>query len=192
MFGNLFGRKKREEDHGTTSSGADGSGYSVAAMLDMAREKELFDEDGEFPMIPELLPVFAKATKFFLNTIQSAPPMYLETFMHHSCRYLWGKSVEAAFLWAKSPDGFISINFEPGEMANETISTDLPQYLEKIVLSSMDDFLPYFKAHQHAMMANQHNMRPADMQKEIADTLDYFPRIGIAYAISKGYHETRW
>lgn len=192
MFGKFFGRKRQEKRAESTSSGMSTSGYSVEAMLGVARRNALFDEEGEFPMIPELLPVFSKASKFFLTTIQSAPPMYLETFMHHSCRYLWGKSVEAAFLWAKSPDGNISINFEPGEMAREILTTELPQHLEKIVLSSLDGFLPYFKAHQQAMMANQHSMRPVQIQKEITDTLEYLPRIGLAYAISKGYHETRW
>jgi len=86
----------------------------------------------------------------------------------------------------------IAINFEPGDMANQTISTDLPQELESIVISSMDESAPYFQAHQNAMLKNQSGMSPDSMSREIAVTLEYFPRIGMAYAVKKGYTETVW
>ena len=167
-------------------------GYSLSAMLEEAERNGLYQDEESFPIIPEVLPTFDKASEYFLNIVESQEPRMLETFMHHSCRYLWGKAVEAAFLWAKSIDGKISINFEAGEMANETITTDLPEELEAIVVSSMDEFLPYFKAHQDAIMVNQSSMSPNHMGKEMAVTLQYFPRIGMAYAISKGYHEAAW
>jgi hypothetical protein len=167
-------------------------GYSLCAMLDEAKRNGLYEDDDNIPIIPEVLPIFSKASNHFMCIIQSQDPRFQETLMHHSCRYLWGKSIEAAFLWAKSPDGNISINFEAGEMAKQTITTELPEQLERIVISSIDDFVPYFKAHQNAMIANQSMMTPDSMIREIAVTLEYFPQIGLAYAIAKGYHETVW
>jgi predicted transcriptional regulator len=110
----------------------------------------------------------------------------------YAFRYLWGKAIEAAFLWAKSPDGKISINFEAGEVAKQTIETNLPEKLEKFVKAKMDEFLPYFKAHQAAMIQHQCYMTPDHIAREIALTLEYLPRIGMEYAISKGFHEMKW
>ena len=192
MLPRFFGRNGQDQRSEADPSRTARLGNSLCAMLDEAKRNELYGKDEDFPTIPELLLPLSRGSNHFLGILQSQEPRLLETLMHHSCRYLWGKAVEAAFLWAKSPDGKISINFEPGEMANQTITTDLPQELESIVVSSMDDFLPYFKAHQNAMITNQANMSPEQRGKEIAVTLEYIPRIGLAYAIHKGYHETVW
>ena len=192
MSGRLFGKRGGSQPEQPDPSRGARLGYSLCAMLDEAKRNGLYQEEDNFPIIPEALPLFSKASDHFLNIIQSHDPHLLETLMHHACRYLWGKAIESAFLWAKSPDGNISINFEPGEMANQTIATDLPTELEEIVKSSMDDFLPYFEAHQNAMIQHQSKMTPHHMEREIAVTLEYLPRIGMAYAISKGYHETAW
>ena len=42
------------------------------------------------------------------------------------------------------------------------------------------------------MSSHRKQMSPDHMGREIAVILEYFPRIGMAYAISKGYHETAW
>ena len=167
-------------------------GYSLCAMLNLAKENGLFEEEATFPVIPEALPLFSRASQHFCSIITSQDPTALETMMHHTCRYLWGKAIEAAFLWAKSPDGNISINFEPGEIANQTITTDLPAELEATVQSEMGAFLPYFEAHQQAMLTHQSDMVGEQFESEIAVTLDYFPKLGMAYAIMKGYHEMQW
>lgn len=192
MFGKLFGRKRHDKSVGAVATGTGASGRSLSLIIDMAEKNGLIGPNGDFPAIFEIMNASGKASEMLLNILRSAPPMYRETLMHHSCRYLWGKTVEAVFLWAKNPHGNITINFEPEEMARQTLSTQLPQHLEEIVLSSMDDFLPYFQMHQAAMMANQHKMRPEEVQKEIQDTLEFFPHIAMLYAIRKGYHETCW
>ena len=103
------------------------------AMLEVAKKHDLYQVEENFPIIPEALPIFSKASAFFLSINESCEPENLEGLMQLTSQYLWGKGVEAAFLWAKSTDGNISINFEPSEMINQTICTDLPEELEKIV-----------------------------------------------------------
>jgi hypothetical protein len=192
MFDRFLGRNKPSQAPEPDPSRIDRLGYSLCAMLDLAKRNGLFEEEEIFPIIPEALPLLSRASDHFLGIIQSQPPHLLETLMCHSCRYLWGKAVEAAFLWAKSPDGDISLNFEAGHMAEQIIETDLPPKLEKIVKSSSEEFLVYFQAHQNAMIQYQGRMTPEHRGREIAVTLEYFPRLGMAYAISKGYHETSW
>lgn len=77
-----------------------------------------------------------------------------------------------------------------GPSFQEVPRYDLPQELESIVVSSMDDCVPYFQAHQNAMLRHQSRISPDNMSREMAVTLEYIPRIGMACAIKKGYTET--
>lgn len=194
MLNRFFGllKKKQSIESSNDPSRVARLGHSLCAMLDEAKRNKLYAEEENFPIIAEALPQFSEASSYFRTVIESQEPHLIETLMHHSCRYLWGKAIEAAFLFAKSEDGNISVNFDAGEMGSKTITTDLPAEIEKIVISSMDDFMPYFKAHQNAMIKNQKIIGPEQLKREIATTLEYFPRIGMAYAISKNYHSTYW
>jgi hypothetical protein len=157
-------------------------------MLDTAKERGLFEEETNFPIIPELVPVFSKASAHFKNVAESQGQRLLETMVHHSCLYLWAKAVEGAFRWADSPDGNVTIDFQPGDLAAETLRTGLSADRDSAVNQSKLEGEVYFKAHQQAMLMNQHRMGPEQMEREIAVTLEYFPRFAMAYAIKKGYH----
>ena len=185
----LEGASKRPSSEGNNdSSRVPRLGYSLCALLDEAKRNKLYTDEENFPIIAKILPQFAQASNKFHSFIESQEPHLLETLMHHSCKYLWGKAIEATLLFADSEDGNISLNFAVEEMVNQSITTDLPTVIENIVKSSMEEFKPYFMAHQNAMIKNQKRMSPDHLKREINTTLLYFPRIGMAYAISKNYH----
>jgi len=159
---------------------------SVEAMIFEA-ERQGWLEDRDFGMISELTSIYRKASKKFFELIDESDSRYRETFVHHTCRYLFAKSVEGVILWGASPDGRISINFHPNGMTGK-IDTDLPPQLNKFVIESMAVGESLFKAHQsYVIMKCKTDSENIDIQVEIAKTILWIPKFGISYALSKNY-----
>ena len=95
-------------------------------------------------------------------------------------------------LWSKSSDGIISLKIEPRAMAKQQIDTNLPSELEQIVCKSIPEASIYLDAHKEIMIQNQINMTRETFEKEVSETLEFFPKLGVAYAVSKRYHEINW
>lgn len=163
-------------------------GYSLCAMLDMAKALGVIQTEENFPVLPSVVPIFEKASSEFAEYVLKQPSHLIEKVMYQSCRYLWCKALEAVFLWAASSDGKVAITFNLEKSFEQRAHTSLPPKLDVIVQASTEEFHFYLTAHKMAIMRHQSKMSSSIMAKELTVTLQYMPLIGIAYAMSKDYH----
>jgi len=172
---------------------------SVYVMSEAAETSGLISS-GEIATIPELLPVLSQGSEmFFKLAVQSMAraaaqqdPQGGLPMMQRACMYLFAKGVEAVLLWAKSPDGRISMGFEPSELTTLDISTDLPPDQHRLAVDAMGGGRLLFDAHVQFMAGSWDDARQVDVkhvEDEMRKTLLWIPRFAMAYAVARNYHE---
>jgi hypothetical protein len=158
---------------------------SVQAMI-TAAESQGWLHDREIMIVPELLNMYNQASDYFYKLINENDPRYRETFVFHTCKYLFAKGVEGVILWGASPDGKISVFFHPRHLVGE-FESEVPTHLHKVVLDSLKVGETLFQAHQGWIIKQQESGKNLDLDREIKETLEWIPRLGMSYALENQY-----
>ena len=140
--------------------------------------------------IPEITKIYQEASDVFTKIISDAESELRESIVSNSCRYLFAKAVEGVILWGLSEQGRISVYFHPKQLTDE-IETEVPKHLHKIVVESQSIGERLFKAHQGVVIQSQKKGMNLDLAKEIQQTIQWIPRLGVSYALFNNYHVLR-
>ncbi|MCX6360631.1 MAG: hypothetical protein NT029_12525 [Armatimonadetes bacterium] len=167
-------------------------GYSVSAMLREAHRNGLSQSDDDLPCLQGAVEPFEATQADIRRTVATHHSGDLDRLVRLACEYLWGKSIEAALLWARSDDGEIEIEFSMEDLLSGSINLALPDDLTGEVVECMDAMEPYYEAFQLAILERQEELSPEEMGAEVSATLQHLPLIGMAHAVSLGMHERRW
>jgi len=158
---------------------------SLGAMI-IEANRQGWLPDRNLSFIPEILPIYQKAAEYFTKFIYESEPEYLETFVYHTCRYLFAKGVEGVILWGMSPAGKVSVYFHPKHLLGD-IETEVPHHLHKTVVDSMLVGESLFEAHQGFVLQAQKNKDDINLHAEVSLTLQWISRFGITYALYNRY-----
>ncbi len=167
-------------------------GHSVAAMLREAHRNGLSQTDDDLPCLQGAVEPFEAAQADIRRTVATHHSGDLDRLVRLACEYLWGKSIEAALLWARSDDGEIEVGFSMEDLLSGSIHLALPDELIGEVMECMDAMEPYYEAFQMAILEHQEELSPEEMGAEVSATLQHLPLVGMAYAINLGMHEREW
>jgi len=138
--------------------------------------------------IPEIMGIYGKASDYFLQMIEEADPKFRETLAFHVSRYLFAKGVEGVIQWGASPKGNISVFFHPKHL-HGVMEFEIPPEYRHLVDESVKIGENLFRAHQINIMERQTKHNKLDIRLEMYDVINWMPRLGISYALNKGYHE---
>lgn len=167
-------------------------GHALTAMLDKALEEHVFEDEKNFPAIPELVPIFRNASEDIALELSSRDSRTNSALVRNSCRYLWGKAIEGTLLWAKSSDGSVDIKIDKNEYFNGGCSTCLGSEFEELMAESFAVSETYIGLFENIFEQKKNEMTEEAYIREIKAVLEYFPMIAIAYAIKKNLHEYKW
>ncbi|NLV44323.1 MAG: hypothetical protein GXY07_07465 [Candidatus Hydrogenedentes bacterium] len=157
---------------------------SIKAMMRVAEARGILEGDS-LAFIPEITPMYKRASNFFLQLLAEQEPEMTETMASLICRYLFAKGVEGVMLWGASPNGHISILFHPKHLVGP-METDVPPHLHKLVVDSLHLGEELFRAHQAFVMEHQFE-DSFDLDAEIEKTIEWMPRFGISYGLAQRY-----
>ncbi len=170
---------------------------TISVMIEAAYENGIILEK-RVNFIPELTNTIEEASDYFLALAKKVMKAAAEArnpeagvdVMGDICVYMFGKGIEAVFSWADSPDGRISIEFDPSDMSEHEIRTDLDRARHQIVLSSISLGEILFQAH-HDFMFNELTTPPGHEEKwiheEMRKAIFWSMQLGVGHSLTKGY-----
>ena len=177
----MFNWLRKEKKNTSNNNDAEDS---IKAMMRVGEARGML-EGGSLAFIPEITPMYKKASKFFLDLLAEQEPEMMETFACLICRYLFAKGVEGVMLWGASPNGHISILFHPKHLVGP-LETDVPPDLHQLVVDALPLGEELFRAHQAFVL--EHQFEDAfDLDDEIEKTFEWMPRFGISYGLAQKY-----
>ena len=170
---------------------------TISVMMNVAKIQGILG-DKSLGFIPELSSTIEKSTAFFhqialdmmSSAAQAQDPQAGVAAMQRICIYMFAKGVEAVMLWADSPDGNISIGFEPSELSDLNIQTDLDPKRREIVLSCFPLGDALFQAHNEFMVQELTTPPGHDeawCHEEMEKAIRWSMQFGIGYALTQGY-----
>jgi hypothetical protein len=175
----------------TTPPMAEPAGESARAIVDEARRRGLGVDDGRVPMIPAILDSIFMAGSMCMAIFRSLKREHAEEVVRRSFGFLFGKAVEAALQWSRSPDGKIDLGLKVEALIRPSLETSLPPELHVLAAAAAGESVPYFQVHQRIMRERQGSMSDDEFGREIRTTIQYIPMLAYLYAVGKGYHVRR-
>ena len=158
---------------------------SIDAMLSCAKE-QLWLQDNELIVIPELVSVCKSGSERILEMINNAEPEAKNEMALCATKYLFAKGVEAVILWGISSDGIISIDFHP-EHITEKFETGVPAHLHSIVENTMGVGKSLFSAHQQWVSGQLKVGNEVDIDREIENIIEWSPSFGVHFAMHNNF-----